>query len=114
MRSRNAYLVDFPLNNQSPTASRDKLFKYFLEVLRDLFECPFDRLVLALIQNFDKLLDRLCGRVKVFATLDQLIPLFREVIVLLEGLLVDVRELLEAVVNFLQLLDKLRWVISSV
>lgn len=113
MRPRNTYLVDFPLNNQSPTANRDKLFKHFLEVLRNLFECSFDRFVLALIQNFDELLDRLCGCIKVFATLDQLIPLFREVIVLLKGLLIDVRELLEAVVNFLQLLDQLRWVISS-
>ena len=101
MRSRNTYLVNFPLDYQPPTASRDKLFKYFLEVLRDLFKCSFDRFVLALIQNFDKFLDRLRGRIKVFTTLNQLIPLFREVIVLLEGLLVDVRELFEAIVNFL-------------
>jgi len=101
MDSRNAHLINFPLNNQSSTTGWDELFKHFLKVFRDLFERSFDRFILPLIQNLDKLLDRLCRRVKVLAALDELVPLFREVIVLLECLLVDVPELLEAIVNFL-------------
>ena len=101
LRLRNTYLVNFSLDNQPPSARWDKLFKNFLKVFRNLFKCSFDRFILALIQNLNKLLDRLCGCIEVFPTLDQLIPLFREVVVLLEGFLVDVRELLEAVVNFL-------------
>ena len=99
MRSRNTHLINLPLNNQPPTANWNKLFKYFLKVFRDLLECPFDCFVLPLIQNLDKLLDRLCGRVKVLAALDQLVPLSGEVIVLFEGLLVNVRELLEAIID---------------
>ena len=101
MRSRNTHLVYFPLNDQPPAASWNEFFEHFLEVLRDLFERPFDRFILPLIQNLDKLLDRLRRRVEVFAALDELVALFREVVILLEGLLVDVCELLEAIVDFL-------------
>jgi len=114
VRSPSTYLINFPLDYQPPAASGNELFKNLLKVFRNLFKRSFDRFILALIQNLDKFLDRLCGFIKVFATLNQLIPLFCEVIVLLESLLVDVCELLEAVVDFLQLLDQLRRAISSV
>ena len=106
-KSPGTYLVNFSLDNQPPAASGNKFFEHFLEVFRYLFEGPFNRFILALIQHLDEFLNRLCRRVEVLSTLDKLISLLSEVIVLFKGLLVDMRKLLEAVVDSLQLLNQL-------
>lgn len=54
----------------------------------------------------DQIFDRLLGRIKLFATLDQLFLLCRETVVLLECLFVDVLVLLQGLIDLAEpLLD---------
>ena len=101
------HLIDTPLDYQPTSTSRYQLLEDLLKVLRDLLECALNCFVLALIKNFYELLDRLRRLVKIFATLDELVALLGEVVVLFERFLVDMRELLEPLVHGMQLLHEL-------
>ena len=92
-------LIDSSLDDETSAARWDELLKHFFEVAGNLLEGSFDRFILPLIQDFNKFFDRLGGLVQVFSTLEKLIPLFCEVIVLFESLLVDVGEFLETLVD---------------
>ena len=108
---RSTDLVNPPLDDQPSTTSRHKLLKHLLKVFRDLLKRPLDSFVLALIKDLHKLLDRFRRFVEVFTTFEELISLFCKVAILLECLLVDMCELLEAFVDRMQFFDQLqRWV----
>ena len=101
-------LINTALYDKAASSSRYESLEDLLEVLRNLLERPFDGLVLSLIQYLNQLFDRLCRSFQVLFTFKQLVALFREVVVLLESLLVDVRKLLEALVNRVELLHELK------
>lgn len=101
------YRIDLLLHDQTARASRDQLLEDFLEVGGYLFECSFDSFVLPLVQVFDQLLNGLGRFVEFLASLEQLITLLCEVVVLFECFLVDMCELLERFVRLHQLLDEL-------
>ena len=100
-------MVNSSLNDESSTSCRNKLLEDFFEVACDLLECPFDGLILPLVEYFNEFLNRLGRLVEVFSALNELVTLLCEVVVLLKRLLVDVGELLEAFVNIVQLLYEL-------
>ena len=108
---RSTDLVNPPLDDQPSTTSRHKLLEHLLKVFRDLLKRPLNSFVLALIKDLYKLLDRFRRFVEVFTTFEELISLFCKVAILLECLLVDMCELLEAFVDRMQFFDQLRrWV----
>ena len=100
-------MINSTLDDQSTPPSRDKFFEDLFEVLRDLLERPLDRFILSLVENLDKLLDGLSGLLQFYTSLLELVALLREVVVLLERFLVDMSELLKALVNGVQLLHEL-------
>lgn len=103
-----SYLVNTPLDNETPSSSRDQLLKNLFKVTGNLFECALDGFIFPLIEHFHKLLDGLGRLVQLFTSLEQLITLLSEIVVLFESFLVDMRKLLETLVNCMQLLDELR------
>ena len=88
-------------------ASRNQPLEDGGEFLRDLLECALDRLVLDLVKMGNELLDRGLGLVELFPPLQKLLLLGYKVVVLLEGLLVDVRKFLQPFIDAMELLDKL-------
>jgi len=76
-----------------------------------LFKRSFDGLILPLIKDLYKLLDRFRRFVEDFTTFEKLISLFCKVAILFKCLLVDMCELLETFVDRMQFFDQLeRWV----
>ncbi|KAL9607842.1 MAG: hypothetical protein Q9167_007290, partial [Letrouitia subvulpina] len=85
-----------------PHPRRHELLKHPRKLPADLLERALDRLVLALVQHLDQLLDARLAAVQLPAPLRQQVPLLREVVVLLKRLLVDVPVPLEPLVDLVQ------------
>lgn len=120
-RSGTRTYSNFSLEHDQPSLARGyELLKHLLKVLGNLLERPLDRLVLALVERGDELLDRVGGRLELRLSGVEIVTLLREVGVLsagmirkglegerkenaLVGLLVDSRESLERLVDLAQL-----------
>lgn len=87
------------MDDQSPASSRNELLKHLLKITRHLLESSLYRLILALIKHLNKVLNGLGGLIELFSPLEQLVPLFGEVGVLLESFFVHVGEFFEAFVD---------------
>lgn len=95
------------LDDEPALACRHKLDEDVLEVLRHLLEGAVDGLVLALIEHFDERFDVISRRVELAAPLMELLALARKVFVLLKGLFVDMRILLQRFVDLVKFADEL-------
>jgi hypothetical protein len=91
--------VSLALDYEPSMAGRNKLLENGGELPRDLLECALDRLILLLVEMLNQRLDRLLRRIELLSSLQQLIALYGEAVVLVEGLLVDVLVLLEGLVD---------------
>lgn len=63
-------MVQAFLHDEAPTAEWYELLEDFFKVLRDLLEGELDGLILALVEYFDELADRLRRLFELFAALD--------------------------------------------
>lgn len=93
-----------PLDDESALARGDQSLKDPGKLLGDLFECALNGLILDTVEMGHKFLNRGLRRVKLLPALQQLLLLRGEVVVLLKGLLVDMLELLQRLVDSLELL----------
>jgi hypothetical protein len=107
-------LVDPTLYDKTTATSGYQLLEDLLEVLGNLLKSPFDGFILTLVQDIHELCDRVCRVFKVRSSLNKLVSLLGEVVVLFESFLVHMRELLQAFIHRVQLLDKLITRVMSV
>jgi len=94
-------------HNQPSSTSRNQLVKHLLKVLRDLFESPLNRFVLPRVEHINEFQDRVLRFVEFFLSSDELVPLFREGLILFVGFLVDVGETFQSFIHFAKLFQKL-------
>lgn len=102
-----AVLVNLALDDQSSTTGWNKFLKDLSKRPRDLLECPLDSLIFSCVKNLDELLNGSLRSVEFLATLDETLTLLGKVVVLLDGLLVDVAELLKCLMNLVKTFENL-------
>jgi hypothetical protein len=95
-------LISLALNDQPTTTSWNQTLEDRSKLLGDLFESSLDGLILSLIQDLDKVLDRRLRIIKFLSSLQQAVSLSGEVVVLFECLLVDMLVFLERIIDFLE------------
>lgn len=94
--------VRLALDDQTAVTGWHELFENSCKLLGHLLKSPLYRFVLGLVQMLNQLLNRFLRSVELLASLEELLPLRGEAVVLVESLLVDVFILLERLVDFAQ------------
>lgn len=100
-------LVALALDDEHAAAGGHELDKDFGEGLGDLLEGPLNGFVFALVEDVDEVFDGFATCVKLFLPVGEVLSLFGEVFVLLEGFLVHVGILFEGFVHFAETLGGL-------
>jgi len=94
-------LIGLALDDQTATASGDQALKDGCEFLGYLLECSLDSFIFALIQDFNKVLNRRKTVIELLSSLRKTISLRGEAVILLKGLLVDTLVFLEGIIDLL-------------
>ncbi len=96
-----------PKHNELTPSFGFKLLERFRKELAYSVESAIDRLILALVENFDQVVDGFRRLVQLLLPLVELITLLRKAIVLVQGFLVDVLVLFERLSCLVELVQKL-------
>jgi hypothetical protein len=95
-------LISLSLDNETTTAGWDEALENGGEFLGNLLKCSLDGFIFTLVQDVDKFLDGALGGFELLATLGEGVTLLGKVVVLLEGLLINVLVFLQCLVDFLK------------
>lgn len=90
------------LNDKTTVTGRDKTLKDVGKLPRYLLERPLDLLILDLVQMRNQLFDRFLRSVELLSSLQELVLLRSEAVILFKSLLVDVLVLPECLVDLLE------------